>query len=92
MGEVSNNRKNEVSEFELDTEQWDVIEEDAAFAWSGPDGRPLMEEPVELPLVEPEEPAKSLAFQSDEIELPPERVRFATLVNIKVVGEKDYDK
>ncbi len=84
MDKVSKPVMDEQLDFDLDMDQWEDIEQEGEFAWSGPDGRPLADAELEEPNVEP------VGFQSDEIVLPPERVRFATLVNIKAVGEQNY--
>ena len=70
MGEVSKPIMGAQLDFDLDMNQWDDIEEEGEFAWSGPDGRPLVEPDLEEPDISP------VGFQSDEIDLPPGTVRF----------------
>ena len=84
MSELSKSEINTHPEFDLPLSQWDEVDEDGELAWFGPDGRPLAESELEVPEVD------ATGFQADDMELPPERIRFTTLVNIKVVGEQDY--
>lgn len=73
--------ENELSDLEIDPIQWDVIEDDGVFAWNAPDGAPLVHFDVE---------DGESAEEPQELVMPPERVRFTTLVNLKEVGAKVY--
>jgi len=81
MTSVGSVSENELSDLELDPIQWDVIEEDGVFAWNAPDGAPLVHYDVE---------DGESAEEPQELVMPPERVRFTTLVNLKEVGAKVY--
>ena len=84
MAEAGIVSKEGATDFELEPGQWGELDEDGVFAWNAPDGTPLIQD-----FGEPG--GEGLAsFDSAEITLPPDRVRFATLVNLKEVGAESY--
>lgn len=84
MAEAGTVSKEESTEFELEPGQWGELDEDGVFAWNAPDGTPLIQDFGESG-------GEALeSFDSTEITLPPDRVRFATLVNLKEVGAESY--
>lgn len=84
MAEAGAVSKEGSTEFENEPGHWGEIDEDGVFAWNAPDGTPLIQD-----FGEPGGEALE-SFDSTEITLPPDRVRFATLVNLKEVGAESY--
>ena len=84
MAEAGIVSKEGATDFELEPGQWGELDEDGVFAWNAPDGTPLIQD-----FGEPGGEGLE-SFDSTEITLPPDRVRFATLVNLKEVGAESY--
>ena len=89
MAQATTDRDDEFMDFETDSSQWDRLDDEGEFAWNSEEGEEGIELNTEEPVPTLDETTK-IGFQSDEISLPPERVRFATLVNIKRVGADSY--